>query len=31
MFEQAKNNQASTEAQMQMFTHAMYGVSVIPA
>jgi hypothetical protein len=31
MFEQAKNNQASTEAHMQMFTHAMYGVSVIPA
>jgi hypothetical protein len=31
MFEQAKNNHASTEAHMQMFTHAMYGVSVIPA
>jgi 3-hydroxy-5-methyl-1-naphthoate 3-O-methyltransferase len=31
MFEHAKNNQASTIAQMQMFTHAMYGVSVIPA
>jgi 3-hydroxy-5-methyl-1-naphthoate 3-O-methyltransferase len=31
MFEHAKDNQASTVAQMQMFTHAMYGVSVIPA
>jgi 3-hydroxy-5-methyl-1-naphthoate 3-O-methyltransferase len=31
MFEHAKNNQTSTIAQMQMFTLAMYGVSVIPA
>jgi Dimerisation domain len=30
MFEQAKDNQA-TIAQIQMFTHAMYGVSVAPA
>lgn len=33
LFDQAKGNQASTKVQMEMemFTHAMYGVSVVPA